>query len=124
MRDPNALSDTLTIALRLANGSIANINYFANGAKAIAKERVEVYQSGQTFIIDDFRALTLYNERGKTLLVKGRQDKGQREMLARFVDSIQADATPTIPAEEIFSSTLATFGARESIASRQEIALQ
>ena len=124
MRDPNALNDTLTIALRFGNGSIANINYFANGGKSLAKERIEVYQSGQTYILDDFRSLARYDARGSQTLVRGRQDKGQREMLRRFAASLAPNGTDAIAPDEIFRSTLATFAARESLASRREVELQ
>jgi hypothetical protein len=49
--------DTVTINLVMENGSIANICYYANGSKELSKERIEVYNGGNTYILDDFKTL-------------------------------------------------------------------
>lgn len=77
MRECNGLEDTLSISLHCENGSISSIHYFANGSKRVRKEYVEVYQSGVTLFLNDFREVSVF---GSGLLMRKRmlsQDKGQ-----------------------------------------------
>ncbi len=122
--DPRGLNDVASIQLEMENGSIATIHYFANGAPGLAKERVEVFQTGLSAVLDDFSSLTIYDPTKGTLRKKGTQDKGQREMLRRVVDFYLEGGAAPIPLDEIFASTLAAFGACESIATRREVALR
>ena len=111
--------DTVTIAITFANGSIGTIAYFANGDKGLAKERVEVFGHGAVGILDDFKSLTIHNagkQKEKKLMV---QDKGQREGVVQFIESIRSGSAPLITFEEIRATTLATFRVLESIRSGQ-----
>src|SRR5215471_7168125 len=51
-----ASDDSCTISLRMADGSIASIAYYASGDPSIGKELVEVYCDGSIALIDDFRS--------------------------------------------------------------------
>jgi polar amino acid transport system substrate-binding protein len=109
------LLDTVTISLTFANGSIGTIAYFANGDKGLPKERVEVFGNGAVGILDDFRTLTIHSagkKKEKKLLV---QDKGQKEGVIQFIESIRIGSTTLIPFAEIHATTLATFRVLESI---------
>jgi predicted dehydrogenase len=97
----------------MQNGSIASICYFSNGSKQVSKEYLEVFSSGKTAIIDDFKKLTLAGN--KVEITKGDQDKGYNKEISNFVDSIKAGKEAPIPAEELFLSTLASFKVIESI---------
>ena len=77
-RNPDGSTDMAAILLKYANGTLGVINYFANGHKAYAKERVEVYSQGRTLILDNFRTLKGYGFNGFKSM-KSRQDKGHRE---------------------------------------------
>ncbi|MGI6401639.1 MAG: bi-domain-containing oxidoreductase [Thermoguttaceae bacterium] len=123
IRDPNSFNDTLSIQLKLENGSIATICYFANGAKAVAKERVEVFQAGQTGILDDFRTLRFVPGSGRRFVKKTVQNKGQAAELKAFLNAVKKDEPAPIAPEEIFSSTLATFAILESLKTGKEIPL-
>lgn len=46
--NPQENTDNASIILRYANGSNAVINYFSNGSKSYAKERIEVYLNSAT----------------------------------------------------------------------------
>ena len=50
----DGLADTVTVNIAFANGSIATIAYFANGAPNVPKEYVEIYRDGKTAILKDF----------------------------------------------------------------------
>ena len=58
--ESNGLIDTVTINLTFANGSIAAINYLANGNKDLPKEYIEVFCNGTIAILDDFKKLTTH----------------------------------------------------------------
>ena len=113
---PN-LHDTITISLGFENGSIGSIDYFANGDKGLGKERVEVFGHGAVAILDDFKTLTIHGngkKKEKKLLV---QDKGQKDGVVQFIDTLRRSHAPLIPFSEIHAVTLATFRVLESIRS-------
>ena len=47
MKDSNELNNTVTINLKMKNGSIASICYFSNGSKKLSKEYIEVFSEVQ-----------------------------------------------------------------------------
>ncbi len=101
--------DTATIVLRFADGSIATIAYLANGTKSFPKERVEVFDGGRIFAIDNFRRLVVHGDgTGRRLM---QQDKGQKGLVARFVKAITEGGEPPIPLDEIFEVARATLAA-------------
>ena len=52
--------DTLNINLKFRDGSIGTICYFSNGPKSLPKEYIEIYQSGITGIIRNFKELEIF----------------------------------------------------------------
>ena len=60
MPDANGHNDTVAINLEFDNGSVGSVNYYANGAKGVAKEYLEVHQSGTTALLSDFRYLEIH----------------------------------------------------------------
>ena len=122
MDDASNLMDTLTINLKFENGSIAAISYFSNGPKSLSKEYLEIFCSGTTAIIDDFRELRIYGEKvkRKKLLT---QDKGHKNEVELFLKAIKQGKPAPIPFEEIYLSTLATFRIIESIQNSSTISL-
>lgn len=123
-RDSNGLNDTLSIQLGHKNGSISTVCYFANGSKALAKERFEVFQAGQTGILDDFRTARFVGKDGKTLKTGGVQDKGQKGMLRAFFDALKAGRPSPIADDEIFDVTLATFAVLDSLREGRAVSLE
>jgi len=107
--------DSVLITLRLADGSNASIAYLAEGDKALPKERVEIFGGGKSFVIDDFRSATAYeNGREKTTKLR-EQDKGQRDEI-RAVMSVVLEGKPAlISLEDLKTTTRATFRIRESL---------
>ena len=53
------LNDNVVISIRFADGSVASVVYTADGSKAQAKERIEVFGGGRAAVIDDFRRWSL-----------------------------------------------------------------
>lgn len=52
--NPEENTDNASILLRYANGTNAVINYFANGSKSYAKERVEVFSQERVLVLDNW----------------------------------------------------------------------
>ena len=123
IRDQNALNDTLSVQIKYQNGSIGNIHYFANGSKDVPKEYIEVYQSGMTAVLNDFRELSIHGN-GKVQKKKlVTQDKGQKNEIERFVDAVKNGSRELIPFEEIYSTSLVSFKILESLQSGQVVHL-
>jgi predicted dehydrogenase/threonine dehydrogenase-like Zn-dependent dehydrogenase len=114
--DDNNFNDIVSINMQFANGSIASIQYFSNGSKALPKEYIEVYQSGLTGIIKDFKSLEIY---GKTISRKKliNQDKGQSQMVKTFLINLAEGKPAPISFSEIYKVTLASFNVVESLIS-------
>ena len=57
MKESHNLDNNISINLTFENGSIATILYLSNGNKKLEKEYIEVFYSGNIFIIDDFKEI-------------------------------------------------------------------
>jgi polar amino acid transport system substrate-binding protein len=107
MKSASNTEDTVCIQLQFENGSVATINYFANGPKELPKEQIEVFASGSSYIINDFKILTIYNKSKK--VISSNQDKGHSTELVEFVNAIKNGTKTPIPFQEIYESMLTTF---------------
>lgn len=93
--------DTATISLGFEDGSIATVNYFANGSKRYPKERVEVFSSGRVLVNDNFRTLKAYGWPGvRTMRLRG-QDKGHHACMAAFIAAVRSGGPAPIAFDEI-----------------------
>jgi predicted dehydrogenase/threonine dehydrogenase-like Zn-dependent dehydrogenase len=101
-------ADSAAITLRFDNGSIATINYLANGNRRVPKERVEVYAGGKVLCIDNFRTLTGYGWTRFSKLGLWRQDKGQRQCARVFLQAVRSATELPIPAADILQASAAT----------------
>ncbi len=111
---PTETTDSASILLRYENGATGVINYFANGSKAYAKERIEVYSQERTLVLDNFKSLKGYGFRGFSSL-SGGQDKGHTEQFRRLITNLRAGGPPLIPFTDIVNTTAATLAALRSL---------
>ncbi|MBN2612410.1 MAG: bi-domain-containing oxidoreductase [Bacteroidales bacterium] len=111
--NPAENTDNASIMLKFENGSNAVINYFANGSKAYAKERIEAYSQEKTLIVDNWRSLKGYGTKGFSKL-KTRLDKGHKRQFKQLTESVQS-GIPIIPFDEIVNVTSATLAAIQSL---------
>lgn len=118
VNDTQKLNDTVAITLGFENGSIANISYFSNGNKLVNKEYLEVFGSGIVAVVDDFKDMTILGKTEKK--ITGSQDKGHNAEVKAFVDAIKNGKPTPIPFYQLYTSTLATFKALQSIATNGE----
>lgn len=121
--NPQQNTDNASILLQYENGSTGVINYFSNGSKAYAKERIEVYAQERTAIVDNFRTTTGYGFKGFTRL-RTSLDKGHAAQFRLFTERIRNGGGALIPFDEIVNTTLASFAAIESLQQGAWIPLQ
>lgn len=113
-KNPEENTDNASILLRFENGSNGVVNYFSNGSKAYAKERVEVFSQERTLILDNFRRTTAYGCKGFSGL-KTALDKGHKNQFHKLIHQIQNGGESLIPFEEIVNTTQASFAAIQSL---------
>lgn len=97
----SAKGDTVSLHLEFEDGSIGTVHYFANGSKALPKERLEVFAVGRVLQLDNFIKLRGYGWPGFHKMNLWRQDKGQNDCSAAFVKTVTEGACMPIPFEEI-----------------------
>lgn len=113
--DANQLNDTLNILIQFENGSSGVVAYYANGSKSMMKEYIEVFSSGLSATLFDFKEMKIY-DKGKPKKEKLlNQNKGQKEMVEAFINSLLIDGKAPIPFEDIVAVTKASFKVLESI---------
>jgi predicted dehydrogenase/threonine dehydrogenase-like Zn-dependent dehydrogenase len=106
-----ATDDTATIQIRLADGSIGTVHYFANGSKRFPKERLEVFVAGRVLQLDNFRRLQGFGVPGFTSMNLWRQDKGQQACAQAFLAAVTSGAPSPIPFDELVEVSAAAIGA-------------
>jgi len=93
--------DKASITLTFKDGSFGTIHYLANGGKAFAKERVEVFANDGVLQLDNFRKLIGYDWKGFSKDKLMTQDKGQSNCSKAFVDTIKSGEPSPISFDEI-----------------------
>lgn len=108
--------DNVSMTFTFPDGSIGVVDYLANGDRAMAKERIEVFGGGRVAVLDDFRKLETV-ENGRRRVVTTTQDKGWKDEWAVLAKAIKQGCEPPIPYEQLVGVTKSTFAAVEAIQS-------
>jgi predicted dehydrogenase/threonine dehydrogenase-like Zn-dependent dehydrogenase len=110
--------DDLQATVRLQNGSTSTITYVTVGNARYPKETLDVAAGGRSARLDNFSQATVWQGRRKTSTRShGGQDKGQRQQIARFVDSVRTGAAMPISLDSLLATTRATLAVGESLSS-------
>ncbi len=96
-----ANDDQAVITLRFRDGSIGTIHYLANGHRSFPKERLEIFVGGRVLQLDNFRRLAGFGWPGFRNARSWRQDKGQKQCAAAFLDAIRQGRAGPIPLSEL-----------------------
>lgn len=107
--------DSIVVTIKFTDGSIGTIAYLAEGDKALAKEYVEIFAAGRSFVIDDFRKTHAYAGGKETIKKLGRQDKGQHDEVAAFCGLVRQGGEPLISLQSLAATARATFRILESL---------
>jgi predicted dehydrogenase len=112
------IPDTAQIALEFADGSIASIQYYANGHRSFPKERVEVFASGRILQLENFRVLRGSGWSGFRGFRTWKQDKGHVDCVRAFLKAVGSGGPPPIPAAEIFEVSRVAIEVAEALGCR------
>lgn len=108
MRMASSTTDTATLSLAFADGSIGTVHYIANGARSFPKERLEVFCGGRVLRLDNFRRLIGFGWPKFGQMNLWRQDKGQNACVDAFVRAVEQGGPPPIPFDELMEVTRVT----------------
>lgn len=108
--------DNIVITLNYANGSVATVSYYAYGDGAMPKEYIEVFGSGISMQMDNFRELTVFKNRKAYKTKSANQDKGFIEEFRQFGQSVMS-GIPAIEFSSIVNTTRTTFAILKSVKS-------
>jgi polar amino acid transport system substrate-binding protein len=121
MRDGEERNDTVSVTLTFANGSLGTVVYCTNSSRAVPKERVEISSAGITAVLRDFRELEVYGKKREAKRKLASQDKGQKAMVASFLEAVRTGGEAPISFGEIVAVTEATFAAAESLRTGERV---
>jgi polar amino acid transport system substrate-binding protein len=108
-------ADSVFITMRFADGSNGCIAYLAEGDSGLAKERVEIFGEGKSFVLDDFRTASFFKNRHEQKKSLRAQDKGQAEQVKVICNAVRNGGPQPISLHELAATTRATFRAVESL---------
>jgi polar amino acid transport system substrate-binding protein len=108
-------SDSVFITLKFSDGSNGTIAYLAEGDKALAKERVEIFGAGKVFVLDDFRSGKTYKDNRESVVTLKAQDKGQADQVRAVCSSILSNAPAPIGLDDLITTTRTTFRILDSL---------
>jgi polar amino acid transport system substrate-binding protein len=107
--------DSVFITLRFADGSNGCVAYLSEGDKTLPKERVEIFGSGRSFVLDDFRHATLHKDGREEQVTLKARDKGQQEQIKQVCATVLHGAEAPINVNELAATTRATFRILDSL---------
>jgi predicted dehydrogenase len=107
------VDDISLLQLSFADGSVATIQYLANGNPGFPKERIELFYDGKTLRIDNYRAIAAWGIPGVATRWPHTQDKGHASLVKAFVEAVKSGKEPPIPLSELLEvSSLSIHAAR------------
>ncbi|MCT7557132.1 bi-domain-containing oxidoreductase [Aliarcobacter butzleri] len=109
--------DNVNIVLNYVNGSTATISYYAYGDNSMPKEYIEVFSSGISMQMNDFRELTIFKGGKSSKEKSANQDKGFVNEFKAFKESVKS-GNEAISFDSIYNTTKTTFKILESIRSK------
>lgn len=113
--EPAHRRDSVTVTLRMVDGSVAAIHYLADGDASVAKEYVEACADQRTAILDNYRTLALHsgNRRRRRRLLN--QAKGHAEEAQAFIAALRAGGPMPISLESMLAVTQTGFLVHRSL---------
>lgn len=114
--------DAVSILLRFSDGSTGTIIYTSIGDPSVPKEYMEVFSRGTVIRLSDFQRLDV-TINGRTRTKKGTQDKGQKALIAAFLDAVRGKVDEPIAFQEIAAVTETTFAIEEALRTGRAIAV-
>ena len=101
------------VQVRFADGSIATVQYLANGSKGFPKERVELFFDGNVIRLDNYRTMRGWGPAAAALTVRWpqKQDKGHDALATAFLSAVKTGGTSPIAVAELMEVSRVTVDA-------------
>ena len=116
VRAPGA-AERATVTVEFAGGSVGSLLYTCAGAPGMPKERVEIFGSGHSAVIDNFEAVKLGWPDGRWQRRRA-AGKGYDEQLAAFVQALRGKAPLAVTAFDGLRATACALAALTAIRER------
>lgn len=101
-------SDNVTATITYEDGSLAVMNYIANGSTRYPKETMRVSFDGKAITMDNYMSLTAEGISVKRIRSRA-PEKGQMAEMLRYYDDLRTGENYPIPLEEIEQTSRITF---------------
>tara|TARA_B100000989_G_C19223906_1_gene337015 strand:- start:177 stop:485 length:309 start_codon:yes stop_codon:yes gene_type:complete len=101
--------------LKFEDGSIGSINYFINGHKTVSKERLEVFVDNKILFLDNYSKLRGSGWKNFRSYKTWSQDKGQKQCIQAFINSIKSSGNSPVPFDELVEVTKTCIDLSEQI---------
>jgi predicted dehydrogenase len=102
------MDDNRVISLTYEDGSVAVLEYFATGSRALSKEYMEIHFDGSSIILDDYRSMKGF-DLDLTEMKTQESEKGHREELEELYAFLKGDRQGwPISLESMIETTEAT----------------
>ena len=96
--------DDAAATVLFADGSVGTVVYTTAGSTKPGKERVEVFAGGATFVLDDYKTLTVHGRHDRGVKTP-KVSKGQPEQLENFYRAIRGEEDLAVTAEDGYWAT-------------------
>lgn len=113
--------DSVVMTIHYADGSMATIQYLAEGHKDMPKERCEIFADGQSAVMENFRSTEFFGGGGKG--ARGKQAKGFTEELKAFLKVCHEGGSWPISWDSLVSTHRVCFAAKRSLETGTMVAL-
>jgi predicted dehydrogenase/threonine dehydrogenase-like Zn-dependent dehydrogenase len=118
--DASAIAeDNLVISLQYVNGSIGVITYTAIGGKSMNKEYIEVFQDGNSIVIDDFVSMKMFSNDIQEIKMN-EKSKGHEELILELGKLLKGEDSLIKPFQRDIESTKATMEILDIIHGKQQ----
>ena len=115
--------DNISVLVNYSDGSIANLTYLTQGGIKVPKEYLEVFGGGTTAQLNNFKELIIYSGNNRHVHKSKDLNKGQFEMMNKFVSNILNGNEMPISLEAILDTTFLNLAAAQSLKSGEIIDL-
>ena len=100
--------DNFVATIKYKDGSLAILTYVSLGNKSLYKERMEIFSTGSSMVINDFEKLELYGFNQKNVRLK-EKDKGHYNQLIEFLKLAQGRPSMCLTLEQAALASDTTF---------------
>ncbi|MDH3217114.1 MAG: bi-domain-containing oxidoreductase [Candidatus Krumholzibacteria bacterium] len=100
-----SLRDKVSFTLVFSDGSVGTVHYLSSGHRSFPKERLEIFCRGRILQLDNFRRIKSFGWPGLRSRKLLKQDKGQNQCVAAFVNAVNKGGPSPISFDEMVEVT-------------------